>query len=138
MHVRLEFDHEKLHDLQTPIRCGEVEWCRAVIIPVIHVRLEFDHEKLHDLQMSRICGSVEWCPTVIIPGIHVRLEFDHENTKSKMDVSVPTFRPSSYGFPPRRDTVERGSEAAPSSPATRGVSTLRSDPLHAVIERAVG
>src|SRR5947209_15201601 len=29
-----------------------------------------------------------------------------------MGVSVPTFRPSSYGFPPRRDTVERGSEAA--------------------------
>jgi hypothetical protein len=25
MHVRLEFDHEKLHDLQIPIRCGEVE-----------------------------------------------------------------------------------------------------------------
>ena len=59
MHVRLEFDYEKLHDLQMPIRCGEVEWCRTVIIPVIHVRLEFDHEKLHDLQMSRICGSVE-------------------------------------------------------------------------------
>src|SRR5438270_7198977 len=65
--------------------------------------------------MSRIYGSVEWCPTVIIPGSHVRLEFDHENTESKMGVSVPTFRPSSYGFPPRRDTVERGSEAAPSS-----------------------
>src|SRR5256885_17246942 len=58
-----------------------------------------------------------------------------------MGVSVPTFRPSSYGFPPRRDTVERGSEAAPSShqkAATRGVSTLRSDPLHPVLERAVG
>src|SRR5436305_10961861 len=24
-----------------------------------------------------------------------------------MGVSVPTFRPSSYGFPPRRDTVEK-------------------------------
>jgi len=58
-----------------------------------------------------------------------------------MGVSVPTFRPSAYGFPPRSDTVERGSEAAPSShqkAATRGVSTLRSDPLHPVLERAVG
>src|SRR5438270_4974542 len=79
--------------------------------------------------MSRIYGSVELCPTVIIPGIHVRLEFDHENTESKMGVSVPTFRPNSYGFPPRRDTVERGSEAAPSShqkAATECDSTIRS------------
>src|SRR4051794_33358068 len=58
-----------------------------------------------------------------------------------MGVSVPTFRPSSYGFPPRRDTVERGSEAAPSihqkaaTQCGRGVSTLRSVP---VLERAVG
>src|SRR5207248_5096056 len=75
MHVRLEFDHEKLHDLQMPIRCGEVEWCPAVITLGIHVRLEFDHEKLHDLQMSRTCGSVQCWPTVRIPTLQVRLEF---------------------------------------------------------------
>src|SRR5436309_3885658 len=86
--------------------------------------------------MSRICGSVEWCPTVVIPGIHVRLEFDDENTESKMGVSVPTFRPSSYGFPPRRDTVERDVKRPLRVIRKRlqnvgEVSTLRSDPLYA-------
>src|SRR5438309_324756 len=58
IHVRLEFDHEKLHDLQMPIICGDVEWCLTGIILGIHVRLEFDHEKLHDLQIPIKCGSV--------------------------------------------------------------------------------
>src|SRR5947209_6416954 len=70
IHVRLDFDNEKLHDLQLRIRCGDVEWCLPETISLgIHVRLEFDHEKLHNLQMPIRCGEVEWCPAVIILGI---------------------------------------------------------------------
>src|SRR5947209_20273224 len=58
-----------------------------------------------------------------------------------MGVSVPTFRPSSYGFPPRRDTVERGSEAAPSSHQKRleeGFPLYDQILYMPVLERAVG
>src|SRR3954462_3593335 len=59
IHVRLEFDHEKLHDLQMPIRCGEVEWFHAVIIPGIRVGLKFTAEKAHDVDIPILCSQTQ-------------------------------------------------------------------------------
>src|SRR5947209_3547912 len=72
IHVRLEFDHEKPHDLQMPIRCGVVEWCLFSVILGIHVGLEFPPEKAHDVDIPILCSQTQRGRAQIISSVDIR------------------------------------------------------------------